>query len=114
MDKLISEYLLKLGFVPNKLGYRYLAELLKCGMEGHELLPLKYTGYVRLSNKYNKSIAAIEKDVQNAISTAWLKGDVNNLYDEFGETIDMRKGKPSNKQFIMTALLSLQSIARQA
>ncbi|MEG1613316.1 MAG: sporulation initiation factor Spo0A C-terminal domain-containing protein [Clostridia bacterium] len=108
MEKLITEYLLRLGFVPNKLGYRYLFDIIKSALYDIEILPLKYVGYVELSKKYNKSISAIEKDVQNAISTAWLKGDVQALYDEFGETIDMKKGKPSNKQFILTALMSLK------
>lgn len=47
--------------------------------------------------------------MQNAISAAWLKGDVDALYNEFGETIDMKKGKPGNKQFIMTAAASILS-----
>jgi Sporulation initiation factor Spo0A C terminal. len=109
MDKAISEYLLRLGFVPNKLGYRYLFEIIKDGLSDKEILPLKYVAYVELGNRYGKSVAAIEKNVQNAISTAWLKGDVDVLYDEFGETIDMKKGKPSNKQFILTAVLSLKN-----
>ena len=47
--------------------------------------------------------------MQNAISAAWLKGDVDALYNEFGETIYMKKGKPGNKQFIMTAAASILS-----
>lgn len=111
MDMLIRNYLLELGFVPNKLGYRYLFELIKWGMADENILPLKYAGYSNLSDRYKKTVAAIEKDIQNAISVAWLKGDVSKLYGEFGETIDMKKGKPSNKQFILTAVMSLKQKA---
>ena len=55
--------------------------------------------------------ASVEKDIQNAISAAWLRGNVDVLYREFGETLDEDKGKPTNKQFLLTALerLSAQS-----
>lgn len=103
------DYLLRLGFVPNKYGYLYLAELIAAARAGDEILPLKYAGYKSLSEKYGKSVQCIEKDIQNAISAAWLKGDVETLYNEFGETIDMMRGKPGNKQFIMTAAAKLSN-----
>jgi two-component system response regulator (stage 0 sporulation protein A) len=65
---------------------------------------LKYFGYVSLSRKFGVSVASIEKDIQNAISTAWLRGNIDTLYREFGETLDEDKGKPTNKQFLLTAL----------
>ena len=54
------------------------------------------------------SVASIEKDIQNAISTAWLRGNVDTLYKEFGETLDEDKGKPTNKQFLLTAIERMQ------
>lgn len=107
MTRIERDYLLKLGFVPNKYGYRYLADLIEEARNGREILPLKYVGYKFLSDKYGKSPECIEKDIQNAISAAWLKGDITSLYAEFGETIDMTRGKPGNKQFIMTAVCRL-------
>lgn len=109
MKENISNYLLMLGFSPSKMGYRYLNDLLFMGLNGN-ILPLKHNGYKTLSKKYNKSIETIEKDIQNAISIAWLKGNVDTIYKEFGETIDINKGKPSNKQFIMTAIFRLEGI----
>ena len=91
MQKTISDYLLSLGFIPNKCGYRYVFDLIYLATSGKE------------------TVDTVEKDVQNAISAAWLKGDVDALYNEFGETIDMKKGKPGNKQFIMTAAASILS-----
>jgi two-component system response regulator (stage 0 sporulation protein A) len=74
------------------------------GIEGVDILPLSKNGYLLLAEKYLKSSSTIEKDIQNAVSSAWLKGDVDVLNNEFGSTIDMRKGKPSNKHFILTAI----------
>ncbi len=108
MKENVSNYLLKLGFAPNKMGYRYLQELICCGLSGERILPLKHNGYKFLSKKYLKSVETIEKDIQNAISIAWLKGNIDIIYEEFGETIDVDRGKPSNKQFIMTAIVKLE------
>ena len=103
----IRKYLLSLGLFPNKCGYHYIFELIKLALENEEILPLKYVGYPKLSEKFAKNAPAIEKDIQNAIGYAWLHSDIDRLYEEFGETIDMQKGKPSNKHFIMTAIESL-------
>jgi two-component system response regulator (stage 0 sporulation protein A) len=93
-----------MGFIPNKIGYKYLVDLIGMGADGSDILPLSKNGYVLLAKKYGKSASTIEKDIQNAVSAAWLKGDVDVLNEEFGSTIDMKKGKPSNKHFILTAI----------
>ncbi len=100
----IKKYLLQLGFQPNLKGYSLLGRLIEFALEGNEILPLKYCGYKLLAEEFNVDPASIEKDIQNAISSAWLRGNVDTLYREFGETLDENKGKPTNKQFVLTAL----------
>lgn len=105
----IKMYLLHLGFQPNLKGYRLLARLIAMAQEGEDVMPLKYNGYKRLSEEFGVGAASVEKDIQNAISAAWLRGNVDVLYGEFGETLDEDKGKPTNKQFLLTALERLAS-----
>lgn len=100
----IKNYLLSLGFQPNLKGYHLLAKLIGAAMNGKDIMPLKFNGYVKLSEFFGVSVASVEKDIQNAISAAWLRGDIDTLYREFGETLDEDKGKPTNKQFVLTAL----------
>lgn len=109
MEMKIYKYLLMLGFTPNKIGYKMLYDILLSAVKGNNILPLKYKAYKDLSLKYGKNAETVEKDIQNAISVAWLKADVDVLYSEFGETIDMKKGKPTNKQFILTAVNRLNN-----
>ena len=104
METKIKKYLLGLGFQPNLKGYRLLAKLIGYAFDGKDVLPLKYAGYAWLANDFGMDSASVEKDIQNAISAAWLRGDVDTLYREFGETLDENKGKPTNKQFVLTAL----------
>lgn len=105
----VKNYLLKLGFQPNLKGYHLLAKLISKARNGERILPLKFYGYISLSEEFNVNIDSIEKDIQNAISSAWLRGDIDVLYDEFGETLDENKGKPTNKQFILTAIERLNN-----
>ena len=104
METKIKKYLLGLGFQPNLKGYRLLAKLIGYAFDGKDVLPLKYAGYAWLANDFGVDSASVEKDIQNAISAAWLRGDVDTLYREFGETLDENKGKPTNKQFVLTVL----------
>ena len=71
----IKLYLLKLGFQPNLKGYRLLARLIAIAEEGEEIMPLKYHGYKRLAEEFGVGEASVEKDIQNAISAAWLRGN---------------------------------------
>ncbi len=103
MQVKVKTYLLKLGFQPNLKGYQLLSRLIEIALEGRAILPLKYNGYKLLSQEFLVDVSSIEKDIQNAISSAWLRGDVDELYKEFGETLDENKGKPTNKQFVLTA-----------
>lgn len=100
----IKNYLLRLGFQPNLKGYKLLARLIELHFDGEKIIPLKFFGYERLAVEFGVAKESIEKDIQNAISSAWLRGDVDTLYKEFGETLDENKGKPTNKQFVLTAL----------
>ena len=86
-----------------------LARLIALAQEGTEVMPLKYFGYKQLAEEFGASEASVEKDIQNAISAAWLRGSVDVLYAEFGETLDEDKGKPTNKQFLLTALERLSA-----
>lgn len=107
MNIKIRNYLLSLGFYPNKKGYYYLLEIIRLGLKGNTILPLKYYGYKKLAETFNKKAETIEKDIQNVISYAFQHGNLELLYEEFGETIDVDRGKPSNKQFILTAIEQL-------
>lgn len=76
--------------------------MLRARRQGHTSLEIQ--GYVNLSSDFSVDKASVEKDIQNAISSAFLRGNIDVLYTEFGETLDENKGKPTNKQFVLTAL----------
>ncbi|MDE6211223.1 MAG: sporulation initiation factor Spo0A C-terminal domain-containing protein [Clostridia bacterium] len=101
MEQKIYSYMLSIGLRPKCSGYKYIFDLVKMQILGSNILPLKLNGYEILAKKYGKTVSAIDKNIQNCISKAWLDGDVDDLYKEFGNTIDIDKGKPTSKQLIM-------------
>ena len=101
MERLIYEYMLAIGLKPQSLGYKYIYELIDMYISGTNILPLKQKGYRNLSEKYHKSQWSIDKNIQNCISKALLDVDIDTLYKEFGNTIDMNKVKPTAKQLIL-------------
>lgn len=104
LKKAVHRYLLEMGFMPLKYGFFMLQHILTKGLLGEKILPLNTAAYKELSQSTARSVAAIEKDIQNSISDAWLRGKIELLYRDFGETIDMRRGKPTNKHFILTVI----------
>lgn len=98
----IHNYLLQLGFSPRMKGFRYLSELLQNSLYD-DIFPLHRIGYPILAQCHATTALNIDKNIQNAISHAFLRAQLNELYLEFGETLDPSKGKPTAKQFLCHA-----------
>lgn len=97
----IMNYLLTLGFRPCNSGYYYLIDLIDMYARGEKIVPLNKAGYAAVGAKYRKSSATVDKSIQNAVSLAWNRGDIEYLYQQFGNTVNSDRGKPGNLQFIL-------------
>lgn len=73
MQKTISDYLLSLGFIPNKCGYRYVFDLIYLATSGKEILPLKYVGYAEIAKKYKKPSIPLKKTCRTQYPPRGLK-----------------------------------------
>ena len=107
MDNNYSELttiMLKMGFRCNHKGFIYLRTLLMIALSGKEVLPLSDRGYTYIGREYGVSVASVEKNIANAISYAWTTGNVILHYQLFKYSISDEKGKPTNKQFLLTML----------
>ncbi len=104
----VMRYLLSLGFKPNCSGFNYLMELIWMRTRGENISPLSTCGYVKVGEKFDKSAATVDKSIQNAVSGAWTRGDIEKLYLQFGNTVSSEEGKPGNLQFISQACENLR------
>ena len=102
------EYLLSLEFKPGNSGFYYLSDLITMRLSGEEIAPLSTCGYPKVGRKYKKSAATVDKSIQNAISGAWMRGDIDTLYLQFGNTVSSDRGKPGNLQFVFQACENLR------
>ena len=101
----IGNILLLIGIKPNHAGFNYIRDIIFLGISGKTILPLNGVGYTYIGDKYKiDRLESIDKDIQNAITYAWTYGDITYQYKLFGYTIDIDRGKPSNKQFILTII----------
>lgn len=47
------------------------------------------------TNKQN-----VERNIRYAIEKTWEKGNIENIFELFGYTVDEEKGKPTNREFL--------------
>lgn len=56
--------------------------------------------YIRQSQKHQTTSSRVERAIRHAIEVAWSRGKLDTLDDLFGYTVNNRKGKPTNSEFI--------------
>ena len=100
MNKEIVKILNTLGVPMHFKGYRYLINAIEMLQENDDLKMTKEL-YVDIASKYKDTPARVERAIRYAIEFAWTKGNIEYaLVDKiFGNSIDVRKNKPTNMQF---------------
>ena len=56
--------------------------------------------YPELAKNHKTTPSRVERAIRHAIEVAWNRGKVDTINDLFGYTINTRKGKPTNSEFI--------------
>ena len=67
--------------------------------------------YPEVARRCGATAASVERLIRHAIESAWLRGDMERQYALFGNTVDERRGKPTNGEFIarVTEALRLEA-----
>lgn len=92
--------------VPSHLyGYQYLIYASSLVVSDLSLInSMNRQVYSRVAKKFGTTPACAERSIRNAVEITWNKGNIEQLYKFFGRTINDRKTKPSNSEFIMTVV----------
>ncbi|MBO4299216.1 MAG: hypothetical protein J5602_04770 [Clostridia bacterium] len=93
-------------------GFRYLTDAVElCARDQRCFRQMTRMIYPLIAQKYNAGAASVERLIRHAIETAWLKGDMERQYALFGNTVDEKRGKPTNSEFIarVTEALRLEA-----
>lgn len=98
----ITRQIRSLGVPAHLYGYHYLRSAISLVVNASDPAGVTMTKdvYPAVAKEHNTKPALVERSIRNAIEVAWTRGNTDTLYDFFGYTIDDKKGKPTNAEFI--------------
>ena len=97
----IKDMLHQLGIPAHLRGYRYLVTAIQAAIENDEMLEcVTKILYPFVAKEHGSTASRVERALRHAIEVAWGRG--SNAVQErlFGSTVSMKKGKPTNSEFI--------------
>jgi two-component system response regulator (stage 0 sporulation protein A) len=100
-ETIITRLIQQVSIKPNVKGYHYLREAILLVLNDITLLSAITTKlYPDIACRHNTTSPRVERAIRHAIETAWINAKVSVLDGLFGYTINEKKGKPTNGEFI--------------
>jgi two-component system response regulator (stage 0 sporulation protein A) len=101
LDPIIMELLRKLGMPANVRGYNYsLRAIQLCVVDPSYIREITKRLYVDIAACYNTTPSRVERGIRHAVEKVFDRGDEDYIYKVFGNTLDIKKGKLTNSEFI--------------
>lgn len=101
MDKTIEMLLLNIGMPTHIKGYRYAITGIRLILEEPELADgITKWLYPTIAKVHASTPCRVERAIRHGIEVAWSRGDLPVLYEYFRNTVDSRRGKPTNSEFL--------------
>jgi two-component system response regulator (stage 0 sporulation protein A) len=97
----VSNFLHELGIPANIRGYVYLRKAISLVTEDNELINgVTKILYPKVAAEFKTTPSRVERAIRHAIEVAWGRGNIEAINRTFGFTVDTRRGKPTNSEFI--------------
>lgn len=97
----IQNVLLDIGIPANILGYAYIAYAEELILKNEEYLQsITKMLYVNIARKYFSTPSRVERAIRHAISVGWSHGNMDYINSLFHNSVNPRKGSPTNSQFL--------------
>lgn len=101
LEARVSNFLHELGIPANIRGYLYLREGISLVTEENELISgVTKILYPMIAKKFKTTPSRVERAIRHAIEVAWGRGNLEAINRIFGFTVDTRRGKPTNSEFV--------------
>jgi len=101
----LSHILQESGILPHIKGYQYLREAITLVINNVEFLnAVTKELYPSIASKFNTTPSRVERAIRHSIEVAWSRGQLENINNIQGLSVNFEKGKPTNSEFI--ALIS--------
>ena len=97
----VTEIIHEVGVPAHIKGYQYLREAIIMSVEDTDMLnSITKILYPTIAKKFATTPGRVERAIRHAIEVAWSRGRMDTIDEMFGYTINCRKGKPTNSEFI--------------
>jgi two-component system response regulator (stage 0 sporulation protein A) len=97
----ITQIMRDVGVPAHIKGYQYMRDAIMMAVKDREIISaVTKRLYPELAKSYKTTPSRVERAIRHAIEVAWNRGRVDTINDLFGYTINTRKGKPTNSEFI--------------
>ncbi|MGI6200951.1 MAG: sporulation transcription factor Spo0A [Christensenellales bacterium] len=101
LEREVTDLLHRLCVPTHLKGYQYLRDAVKMVARDVTLLKgLTTQLYPAIAKAYNSTGSRVERTIRNAIECCWSRAPVGVLESVFGYTVDPKRGKPKNGEFI--------------
>lgn len=101
IESRITQIMRDVGVPAHIKGYQYMRDAVLLVIEDLELISsVTKRLYPELARRYKTTPSRVERAIRHAIEVAWTRGQVETIHDLFGYTINTKKGKPTNSEFI--------------
>ena len=96
-----TNILKKMGMPPHVNGYQYLREAVILVVEDFRRInTIMSDVYGPVAQNFSSTIPRVERAMRHAIEVTWNRCRVDVIEEIFGNTVDLKKDKPSNSEFI--------------
>jgi len=101
LDIEVTHILHHLGVPAHLKGYLYLREAIRIAYyEIEDSGPMARKLYTDVAKKYETTPSRVERAIRHAIETAWKRGSADVLSKTFAHTINIKKSKTTNSEFV--------------
>lgn len=101
LEKQITSIISEIGIPAHVKGYHYVRAAIILAIQTPESInAITKIIYPLIAKKYLTSPSRVERAIRHAIEVAWDRGNVETLNKIFGYSINEKKGKPTNSEFI--------------
>ena len=101
LEMLVSNLLHEMGMPANILGYKYLRRAIAlCVKDDNAIHAVTKVVYPSIAKEFQTTSSRVERAIRHSIEVAWDRGDIEVLQKYFKYTVDSRKLKPTNGEFI--------------
>lgn len=97
----VTQIMRDVGVPAHIKGYQYMRDAILMAVKDRDIISaVTKRLYPELAKSYKTTPSRVERAIRHAIEVAWNRGRVDTINDLFGYTINTRKGKPTNSEFI--------------